>query len=135
MFGHHLYTTFVKGAGRQRAGRQARGALNKAIASLERAGEIAVRSELGVAGYRDAVLRPEGTPVAVVRPRGPREFLEIPPSELAVVVKRAGGTDTRSREALFRSVLDFYDTKRMTEDIQSRLNFVCDQLDSLVAGD
>ncbi len=125
MSGQRLYRVLVKVSGRQRVGSQARAATNKAMARALRKEVIAERNEMGKAGYKERIFRKADTPAVVVRPRGDREFVEVPPSEVATVMTRLEQrTPSLTAKALYRAVLDFYDTKRTTGKIQQRLNFI-----------
>ncbi|MBI2837748.1 MAG: AAA family ATPase [Acidobacteria bacterium] len=122
---HHLYRIFVKGAGRQRVGRQSRSALNKAVSRAVREGLIDKRNDAGQPGVECLILRKAGTPSVTVRPRGNREFTEIPPSEVATVILRLREWNPLLLDrALYRAVLDFYETKRMTANIEVRLRWI-----------
>jgi very-short-patch-repair endonuclease len=125
MSAHQLYRVFVKGAGRQRVGRRSRRALNKAVWKALRDGRLDQRDEIGQTRLEDRILWQAGAPSVVVRPRGNREFVEIPPSEVATVMLRLERRDQSLREEnLSRAVLDFYETKRMTANIEQRLRWV-----------
>jgi hypothetical protein len=91
------------------------------------------RDELGTPGYKDQIFRVAGSLHVNVRPRGNREFMEIPPSEVAYVMKQLSEKmPSLAADSLFRQVLDQFDTIRMTRNIQERLDFVHDQRDELV---
>lgn len=129
-----LCRIFVKGAGRQRVGRQARSTLSKALWRAIREGYLQERNETGQSGLKEHILRKVNSPHVVVRPRGDRELIEVPPSEVATVMcrleQRAGGL---SGPALYRPVLDFYETRRMTTNIQQRLEWIFERRNELSA--
>ena len=130
-----LYGIFVKAAGRHRVGRQSRSALNKAVSKAILDGRLQERNEISQGGFKDRVLCTTGSPSVLVRPRGDREFVEIPASEVAAVMLRLERRDAAlSAEALHRVVLEFYDTRRMTTNIQRRLQWVYERRVEL-AGD
>lgn len=125
MSAQHVYRIFVKGAGRQRVGRQSRGALNKAVSRALREGLIDQRNDTGQPGVENRILRKAGTPSVIVRPRGNREFTEIPPSEVATVILRLRQWNPLLLDrALYRAVLDFYEIKRMTTNTEQRLRWI-----------
>ncbi len=127
-----LYHVFVKGAGRQRVGRQSRSTLNKAVWKAIREGRLEERNETAQSGLKERILRKMDSPHVVVRPRGDREFIEIPPSEVATVMRRLERRAMPLRdEALYRAVLDFYETKRMTTNIQQRLQWIFERREEL----
>ena len=58
--------------------------------------------------------------------------MEIPASEVATVMIRLVRGDLALRvQPLYRAVLDFYDTKRMTANIQERLRWIDERRDQL----
>lgn len=127
---------FVRAAGHQRVGRQLRSGLNKAIWKAIRDGLIEERNEAGPSGPKERVLRRANSPSVVVRPRGNRDFLEIPPSEVATVMCRLERQGTAPRvEILGRAVLDFYEIRRMTKNIHARLQWILDRRRDLLGGD
>ena len=125
MTGQHLFRSFVKAAGRQKVGSRAHRPLNQAVRSALATGLIEERDELEAPGYKDRIFRKAGAAAIRVRTRGEREFMDIPPSELATVVIRIEQeTPSRSMDELNRRVLASFDTARMTQNIQNRLAFV-----------
>ena len=125
MTGQHLFRMFVKAAGRQKVGSRARRPLNKAVRSALAEGLIEERNELETPGYKDRIFRKAGTQAIRVRARGDREFIEIPPSELAtVMIRLEQEAASQSIDHLHRRVLYSFNTTRMTQNIQERLAFV-----------
>jgi very-short-patch-repair endonuclease len=130
-----LCALFVRGAGRQRVGRQLRSMLNKGIWKAIRDGFIEERNEASPSGPKERVLRKANSPRVVVRPRGNRDFLEIPPSEVATVMCRLERQGTAPHlEALCRAVLNFYEAKRMTKSVQTRLQWIYERRQDLADG-
>jgi len=135
MTGYRLRQSFVKAAGGQRVGGRSHKNLNKAISRALSRRLIEERDELETQGYKDRVFRIAGAPYFVVRPRGEREFLDIPPSEVAALMSEiANQVPQPSQEDLFRTVMERYETKKMTRGIQARLEFVYARRDELVGG-
>ncbi len=102
----------------QRAGKAVRALLNRALYSMQKAGEIVVEDELGDRSLESQVLRLAGAPRVRERPAGQRDLLEIPPSELFLVLDRLLGSSSdrlQSDEALFRALLEHYGFSRLTE--------------------
>jgi hypothetical protein len=127
-----LHRSFVKAAGRQRVGKQSRETLNKALSRALRDGLLEQSNEIGLAGIKEQILRKAGCSLIVVRPRSSREFVEIPASEIATVMLRLMRRDPAlSFRALYRAVLDFYETKRMTANIEQRLRWIDERRDQL----
>jgi len=132
MSAERLYRIFVKGAGRHRVGRQSRSVLNKALWRVLGEGLLEERNETGRSGLKERVLRKAGSPPVVVRPRGDRDFVEVPPSEVATVMVRLTlqNPTLRDRE-LYRAILEFYETRRMTANIEQRLRWIEERRDQL----
>ncbi len=132
MTGQSLHQSFVKAAGGQRVGSRARKNLDRAIRSALSKDLIEKRDELGTPGYREQIFRVAGSPHVNLRPRGNREFMEIPPSEVAYAMKQLRERmPSLAQDSLFRNVLDQFDTIRMTRNIQERLDFAHEQQDEL----
>ena len=102
----------------QRAGRVVRQSLNRALGAMLRSGNIVKVNELGDRSSDGQVVRVAGTPKVRERPAGGRDLLEIPFSELSLVLARiettagAGGDDD---EHLLRRLLDRYGYTRLTQ--------------------
>ena len=74
------------------------------------------------------VIRLPETPPVVVRTLGNRSFDEIPPSELAEVMRRAlSNTRHHELESLFRSILTHYGLRRLTAHVSQELSRVFDE--------
>ena len=72
-----------------------------------------------------SILRSPESPPVVIRTLGDRRFDEIPPSELAEVMRRAiSNTEHHDVESLFRAVLGHYGLKRLTQHVITELNRV-----------
>ncbi len=102
----------------QRAGKAVRALLNRALYSMQKAGEIVVEDELGNRSLESQVLRLAGAPRVRERPAGQRDLLEIPASELFLVLDRLLGSSSdrfQDDEALFRALLEHYGFSRLTE--------------------
>lgn len=102
----------------RRAGKNVRSLLNRILFSMQRAGEIIVEDELGDRSPESQVLRLAGAPRVRERSAGGRDLLEIPPSELFLVldrVSRPQGGEVQSDDTLARKLLEFYGFSRLTE--------------------
>ncbi|OFV90777.1 MAG: hypothetical protein A3G76_11445 [Acidobacteria bacterium RIFCSPLOWO2_12_FULL_65_11] len=116
---------FVKASGGQRVGKNYRTALHRALHRAERDGYLVTRDELHVRDFDEWIVRLTGAPVAIVRRRGPREFSEIPASELAALMQELSAKEPAlTGIELYREVLGFYETRRMTENIAKTLQHV-----------
>ncbi len=101
-----------------RASKSVKGLLNRALYSMQKAGEILVEDELGDRSLESQVLRLPNAPRVRERPAGGRDILEIPPSELFLVLDRLSRPavkEMQSDEALARELLAHYGFSRLTE--------------------
>jgi very-short-patch-repair endonuclease len=114
-----IYRLYVEGCPHlHRAGRAVRQSLNRVIGAMLRSGEIVQEDELGDRSAEKQVIRLAGTPKVRERPAGRRDLLEIPLSELRVVLDRlettAVSTD-QDDEDLLRRLLEHYGYTRLTK--------------------
>ncbi|MGC8666541.1 MAG: AAA domain-containing protein [Chthonomonadales bacterium] len=120
-----LFRLYVEGCPTlHRAGRTVRSILNRTLNSMEKAVEIVVEDELGDKSPASQVLRLAGTPRVRERPAGVRDLLEIPPSEIASVLRRItqGKHETAlDDEEAMRSLLAHFGCGRLT---QCRRNYL-----------
>ena len=80
-------------------------------------------------------MRTKGTPAAKLRCRGPRTFEEIPPGELRAVDRYLSETlhlKTGTSEHL-RTILDYFELKRLTAQVEARLLDIIDKKDGSTA--
>ncbi len=114
-----LFRLYVEGCpALSRAGKVVRSLLNKALCSMEKAGEIISEDELGDRLLESQVLRLAGTPRVRERPAGGRDLLDIPRSELYLVLDRLSRPslkEVHSDEALANKLLAYYGFWRLTE--------------------
>lgn len=119
MLTKRAYDVYLRGCGIYRLGRDIKHALNKALNTAVRSGDVISEDERSKGGLLYSIVRSHGTAVVVVRERGPRDFEEIPLSELRLVAQRLAlraGCRVES-EANLRSVLEFYDLQRLTKQV------------------
>ena len=122
-----VYRLYVEGCPHlQRVGRAIREVLNRAIGAMLRSGEITQEDELGNGSPEGQVLRLVGAPMVLVRPAGRRDLLEIPPSELRIVLERLNSSSesSLSDEILMRGILEHYGFTRLTAMRRGFLNKV-----------
>lgn len=102
----------------QRASRSVRQTLNRVLGAMLRSREIVQEDELGDGSPEGIVLRLASSPRVRERPAGRRDLLEIPPSELHVVIDRlhsaSGNPGAIHEEELIRKVLNHYGFVRLT---------------------
>ena len=117
------YDLYLRGVGIRRMGGELKKAMNKALQHAIRSGQVVKQDEAGKSGLLYSTVRLAGTPAVKLRERGPREFEEIPPSELQLVARRLSrreGFDPGS-DAHLRAVLEFFGLKRLTAQVGTRL--------------
>lgn len=114
-----VYRLYVEGcADLQRVGKAVRQGLNRALGAMLRSGEIVQEDELGDGSPEGLVVRLADSPKVRERPAGRRDLLEIPPSELLLVLDRIGastGGAVQDDQTLARSLLEHYGFSRLTE--------------------
>ena len=100
------YRLINRASGRQRLTTPARRALNRACAVAVRIGHVVATNPLAREGQAQLVLRSPNRPNVVLRERGPRELDELPPDEIAALLRVLRETEgTMETEALKRQVL------------------------------
>jgi hypothetical protein len=115
----------------QRVGKTVRQTLNYFLGAMLRAGEIMQEDELGPGHPEGQVVRLAGSAKVRERSAGKRDLLEIPVSELSVLLDRLGpiasgvGSDN---ETLFRSLLDHYGFTRLTAPRRKYLENVLERI-------
>ena len=103
-------------------GNQLRRLFLRALQIALTSGRIEDEGSQGEPGL-DSVVRPAGSQPVVLRKRGPRDFEEIPPSEIFEMVRSIRKMHSETdRESLYRRVLDFYDLKRLTSKVRRSLD-------------
>ena len=123
MLAKRAYDIYLRGCGIRRMGRPLKRALNKALQHAIQNGQIVMEDESGKGGLVYSIVRPTNAPPVLVRDRGTRDFDEIPPSELQLVARRlvkSQGFEPGS-DAHLRSVLDFFDLRRLTVQVGTTL--------------
>jgi very-short-patch-repair endonuclease/superfamily I DNA/RNA helicase len=125
LLGERLHKVYVQAAGGSRVGRELRRILNSAIGQAVRRGQLIQSNPLGLSGVRPKTYRLPGQPEVRPRTPGPRRLHELPPRELAAVMKHAAASaGWHSEERLFRSTLELLGFQRLTERARTRLREV-----------
>ena len=91
-------------------------------------GTVEERNEDGTSGQINKVVHIAGKPSVIPRERGNRSINEIPPSEIAEVmrkiVKLIPFGAVKDKHEVFRQVLTFYQLKSMTQNTIKVLDLV-----------
>jgi hypothetical protein len=110
-------------------GHELKKTMNKALSLAIRQGRVECEDEAGEGGLLFSVVRAKGAPLIKLRSRGARLFEEIPPSELQLVAKyllRQHNVTLGSDEHL-RAVLDYFDLKRLTPQVETSLREILEK--------
>lgn len=125
---HRAYSLYAKAAGLQRVGRQIRSFLNRAVRKAVRQGLLDESNEHGTRDQLNQIVRQSGSPPVVPRTRGGRSFDEIPPSEIAALMKWLLEQDSSLRgDNLIQAVLKNYGFGRTTSNIRDSLILIMNQ--------
>ena len=117
------YRLINRASGRQRLTTPARRSLNRACAAAVRNGHVVAANPLDRKGQVQLVLRSPGSPNVILRERGPRELDELPPDEIAVLLRSLCEADgTMEPETLKRQVLDRLRWVRLTRNVSAFLD-------------
>lgn len=123
MLAKRAYDIYLRGCDVRRMGGEIKNLMNKALQLELRNGTVAKENEWGKEGLVYSIVRRVGAPRVVVRERGPRDFEEIPPSELQLVARRLANDKNieLGSDAHLRAILDFFDLKRLTVPVGTTL--------------
>ena len=126
MLAKRAYDLYLRGSGIRRMGGELKKSLNKALQHAIRGGTVVNEDESGSGGLVYSIVRSTNAPAVLLRERGPRDFDEIPPSELQLVARRLSqnGDFDLGTDAHLRAVLDYYGLKRLTAQVSTRLRDV-----------
>jgi very-short-patch-repair endonuclease len=123
MLAKRAYDLYLRGCGIRRLGGGLKSAMNKALQRAVSNGIVVKEDETGKGGLLHTIVRPAGAPPVVLRDRGPRDFEEIPPSELQLIARILADKDglEPGTDDHLRAVLDYYDLKRLTVQVGTTL--------------
>lgn len=117
VLGDRLHQAHVKAAGGQRVGRQIAHVLNAAISTAKRRGLLVEDNPLSDSGVKPMTYRLPTQPASILRELGPRALDQVPPRELAALMREVAATvGWADEELLFRGVLDRYGLRRLTSN-------------------
>ena len=124
---HRVYRLYARAAGLSRVGKDIQSALNKVVAYGLRQHAFQQMDEWNRAGQIDKVVRVRDTPPVRLRERGPRDFDEVPPMELAALIQSLldrgvhAPNEPMAPEPLFRTVMAAYGCSRLTPKVRQSL--------------
>jgi hypothetical protein len=123
MLAKRVYDIYLRGCGIRRRGGELRTALNRALAKAVKDGRVISENEPGVTGLIHSTVRLHSGAPVWLRVRGPRNFEEIPPTELCAAAKHVFQLDrmTWGSDEHLRAVLELFDLKRLTTQVGIRL--------------
>ncbi|KGN29911.1 hypothetical protein N802_10200 [Knoellia sinensis KCTC 19936] len=123
--GSRLHTAYVRASGGRRVGKQIAHELNRAISSAVKAGHLVEENPLHQAGVKPKTYRLPWQPQVIARDLGARDLDEVPPSELAELLRVADQHHGWTSEGeLFRHALHLLGRKALTEPARSRFEQV-----------
>ncbi|MDQ7807057.1 AAA domain-containing protein [Amycolatopsis sp. A133] len=133
--GDRIHRLYVQSSGGLRVGSQLARLLNSAVSLAVRRGVLLADDPLGRSGVRPRTYRLPDQPLVRVRELGPRDLGDVPPRELATVMReladRHGWDD---EEALFRAVLAQLGLKKLTKNVSQLLSTVLGLARTLESG-
>ena len=117
------YRVINQASGSRRLTGPVRRTLNRASAAAIREGTIVATNPFNVQGQGQLVLRMPGTPSVNVRQRGSRELDELPPDEVAAMLKSLRERDSQlDQEQLKRQSLSALGWVRLTPNVSEFLD-------------
>ncbi len=123
-----VFTLFVKSAGMAKVGKSIKTALNVALTAALRGGVIVSENSLNEAGNVPLTLRLPDQPKVNPRSIGPRNFHEVPPSEVAALIASIRAEYPYDEaEEVCRKVLATYGLKKVTTKTWERFR-QCDRI-------
>ena len=118
-----VYRLINRASGSQRLTGPVRRTLNRASAAAIRAGTIVAANPFKVPGQAQLVFRMPGTISVEIRNRGPREFDELPPDEVAAMLKSLRERNSElDQEQLKRQLLSVLGWVRLTPNVSEFLD-------------
>lgn len=125
VLGDRLHQAHVRAAGGRRVGRQIAHELNSAINAAKRRGLLVEDNPLFERGVKPMTYRLSSQPSSIVRDLGPRSLDQVPPQELADLMRAVATTvGWADEQVLFRAVLDQYGLRRLTSNATAQLRRV-----------
>ncbi len=125
LLGHRLHSVYIKAAAGQRVSQQAAKVLNSAVSAAVRQGRLVQQDPLGESGVKPRTFRLPDQPAIRLRTLGTRTFDQIPPAELAEVMRQAAQvTGWEDIDTVFRETMARFGVRRMGSTVRARLEAV-----------
>jgi very-short-patch-repair endonuclease len=123
MLAKRAYHGYLRGCGLSKLGKGIKKAMNRGLQQAIRAGMVVSEDELETGGLIHTVLRLPAMEPVRWRERGPRKLEEIPPSEVLLVARHLELQHRlrRGSEAHFRAILEAFNIKRLTRQVEATL--------------
>lgn len=122
VLGSRLHSAYVQASGGLRVGSQIAQTLNRAIALAIRQGRLVKDNPLRESGNKPCTFRVAGQPEALPRARGPRSLEQVPPAELAEVMRSvAEEIGWEDVHAVYRATVGRYGMSRVRSTTRDRL--------------
>lgn len=120
--GTRIHHVVVRAAGSSRAGARWRHELNSLLSAAVRRGVLVQDAPLGERPIAERTYRLPDQPPVRIRTLGPREFVQIPPRELAAVLTEAArSTGSTDPEIVTRAAAAHYGISRLGSTVRRRL--------------
>ena len=117
------YRLINRASGSKRLTTPARRALNRACATAVRTGQVVAANPLDREGQAQLVLRSPERPEVILRERGPRELDELPPDEIATMLRSVyEAIGPADEELLKRQALERLGWVRLTRNVSEFLD-------------
>ena len=124
VLGTRAHAAYVSASGGRRVGHLIADELDAALTRLQKRGDVVGDDPLGRRQIRLRTYRLPHQPAVLPRELGPRDLEDIPPHELAALLRQASHRVGWSEEALFREALRLLGRVRLTTQVQSTLSEV-----------
>ena len=125
MLAKRAYEIYLRSCGIQRMGRDLKRLMNRALQHAIRNDLVVTEDEWNKRGLVRSIVRSFGSQPVVARERGPREFHQIPPSELQLVARQLqiGDEDVLEfgSDDHLRAVLKAFAVRSLTTQIRRTL--------------
>jgi len=125
MICYRAYRIYSYAVGIKRIGKQIRSVFNRAMRRAIASGKLEERNEYNLRDQIHKVVRIARSEPVLLRKRGDRTIDEIPPSEIACLIKHivnhSSPRDTNEKKTILREVLSYYELKRLTDNTNNVL--------------